>query len=170
MGGRQSNAQYQFTLLSDTTADLYKWGPILTEALQKRPELTDVNSDQQQGGLEAMVTFDRATAARLGIKPAQIDNTLYDAFGQRQVSTIYNPLSQYHVVMELAPKYWQDPEMLKQIYISTSGGTASGSASTQSTTTSGTTTTASTPRRDRPARADHRRAAPTPPPPSRSPP
>jgi multidrug efflux pump len=136
VGGRQSNAQYQFTLLSDTTSDLYTWGPKLTDALMKRPELTDVNSDQQQGGLEAMVTFDRATAARLNIKPAQIDNTLYDAFGQRQVSTIYNPLSQYHVVMELAPKYWQDPEMLKQIWISTSGGTASGSASTQSTTTS----------------------------------
>ncbi|SAK49291.1 acriflavin resistance protein [Caballeronia hypogeia] len=143
VGGRQSNAQYQFTLLSDTTSDLYKWGPILTDALQKRPELADVNSDQQQGGLEAMVTFDRATAARLGIKPAQIDNTLYDAFGQRQVSTIYNPLSQYHVVMEVAPKYWQDPEMLKQIYISTSGGTASGSASTQSTTTSATTSATS---------------------------
>ncbi|KND58168.1 Acriflavin resistance plasma membrane protein [Candidatus Burkholderia verschuerenii] len=136
VGGRQSNAQYQFTLLSDTTSDLYKWGPLLTDALQKRPELADVSSDQQQGGLEAMVTFDRATAARLNIKPAQIDNTLYDAFGQRQVSTIYNPLSQYHVVMELAPKYWQDPEMLKQVWISTSGGTASGSASTQSTTTS----------------------------------
>ncbi len=86
-----------------------------------------------------MVTFDRATAARLGIKLAQINNTLYDAFGQRQVSTIHNPLSQYHVVMELAPKYRQDPEMLKQIWISTSGGTASGSASTQSTTTSGST-------------------------------
>jgi multidrug efflux pump len=139
VGGRQSNAQYQFTLLSDTTSDLYTWGPKLTDALKKRPELTDVNSDQQQGGLEAMVTFDRSTAARLGIKPAQIDNTLYDAFGQRQVSTIYNPLSQYHVVMELAPKYWQDPEMLKQIWISTSGGTASGSASTQSTTTTAST-------------------------------
>ncbi|WP_010102591.1 efflux RND transporter permease subunit, partial [Burkholderia oklahomensis] len=126
MGGRQSNAQYQFTLLGDSTAELYKWGPILTEALQKRAELADVNSDQQQGGLEAMVTIDRATAARLGIKPAQIDNTLYDAFGQRQVSTIYNPLNQYHVVMEVAPQYWQSPEMLKQVYISTSGGSASG--------------------------------------------
>ena len=136
VGGRQSNAQYQFTMLSDSTADLYKWGPKLTEALQSRPELADVNSDQQQGGLEAMVTFDRATAARFNIKPAQIDNTLYDAFGQRQVSTIYNALSQYHVVMEVAPKYWQDPEMLKQIYISTSGGSASGAASTNSTTTS----------------------------------
>ncbi|VXB75886.1 multidrug efflux system, subunit C [Burkholderia sp. 8Y] len=144
VGGRQSNAQYQFTLLSDTTSDLYTWAPKITEALQHRPELTDVNSDQQQGGLEAMVTFDRATAARLNIKPAQIDNTLYDAFGQRQVSTIYNALSQYHVVMEVAPKYWQDPEMLKQIYVSTSGGTASGAASTNSTTTSSATSTAST--------------------------
>jgi multidrug efflux pump len=148
VGGRQSNAQYQFTLLSDTTADLYKWGPKLTDALMNRPELADVNSDIQQGGLESMVTFDRSTASRLGIQPAQIDNTLYDAFGQRQVSTIYNALSQYHVVMELAPKYWQDPEMLKQIYVSTSGGTASGSASTNATTTTsqaGTTTTSNTP-------------------------
>ncbi|HDR9763625.1 TPA: efflux RND transporter permease subunit [Burkholderia cepacia] len=130
VGGRQSNAQYQFTLLGDSSADLYKWGPILTEALQKRPELTDVNSDQQQGGLEAMVTIDRATAARFGIKPAQIDNTLYDAFGQRQVSTIYNPLNQYHVVMEVAPKYWQSPEMLNQVWVSTSGGSANGSQTT----------------------------------------
>jgi len=143
-GGRQSNAQYQFTLLSDTTEDLYKWGPKLTDALMTRPELADVNSDQQQGGLEAMVTFDRATAARLGIQPAQIDNTLYDAFGQRQVSTIYNALSQYHVVMEVAPRYWQDPEMLKQIYISTSGGTANGAASTNSTTTTTLATPSST--------------------------
>ncbi|AOJ69418.1 MULTISPECIES: efflux RND transporter permease subunit [Burkholderia] len=130
MGGRQSNAQYQFTLLGDSSADLYKWGPILTEALQKRPELADVNSDQQQGGLESMVTIDRATAARLGIKPAQIDNTLYDAFGQRQVSTIYNALNQYHVVMEVAPQYWQSPEMLNQVYVSTSGGSASGAQTT----------------------------------------
>ncbi|CAB3718621.1 efflux RND transporter permease subunit [Paraburkholderia rhynchosiae] len=130
VGGRQSNAQYQFTLLADSTPDLYLWGPKLTEALQARHELTDVNSDQQQGGLESMVTIDRASAARLGIKPAQIDNTLYDAFGQRQVSTIYNPLNQYHVVMEVAPKYWQSPDMLKQIYISTSGGSASGAQTT----------------------------------------
>ncbi|KVE36665.1 efflux RND transporter permease subunit [Burkholderia sp. TSV86] len=133
MGGRQSNAQYQFTLLGDSTPELYKWGPLLTEALKKRPELADVNSDQQQGGLEAMVTIDRATAARLGIKPAQIDNTLYDAFGQRQVSTIYNALNQYHVIMEVAPRYWQDPQMLKQVYISTSGGSASGSQTTNAT-------------------------------------
>ncbi|MBN3754595.1 MMPL family transporter [Paraburkholderia sp. Tr-20389] len=142
VGGRQSNAQYQFTLLSDTTSDLYKWTPLLTEALQKRPELADVNSDQQQGGLEAMVTIDRATAARLNIKPAQIDNTLYDAFGQRQVSTIYNPLNQYHVVMEVAPKYWQSPDILSQVWISTSGGSASGAQSTNAT--AGTVTSAAT--------------------------
>ena len=80
-----------------------------------------------------MVTIDRASAARLGIKPAQIDNTLYDAFGQRQVSTIYNPLNQYHVVMEVAPKYWQSPDMLNQIYVSTSGGSASGAQTTNAT-------------------------------------
>ncbi|MBN3851153.1 MMPL family transporter [Paraburkholderia sp. Ac-20342] len=130
VGGRQSNAQYQFTLLADSTPDLYKWGPKLTEALQARKELADVNSDQQQGGLEAMVTIDRATASRVGIKPAQIDNTLYDAFGQRQVSTIYNPLNQYHVVMEVAPRYWQSPEMLNEIFVSTSGGSASGAQTT----------------------------------------
>jgi multidrug efflux pump len=133
VGGRQSNAQYQFTLLADSTADLYTWGPKLTEALQARPELADVNSDQQQGGLESMVTIDRASAARLNIEPAQIDNTLYDAFGQRQVSTIYKPLNQYHVVMEVAPKYWQSPDMLKQIYVSTSGGSASGAQTTNAT-------------------------------------
>ncbi|WP_323122185.1 efflux RND transporter permease subunit [Burkholderia alba] len=144
VGGRQSNAQYQFTLLGDSTADLYKWAPLLTEALQARPELADVNSDQQQGGLESMVTIDRATAARLGITPAQIDNTLYDAFGQRQVSTIYNPLNQYHVVMEVAPQYWQQPEMLNQVYISTTGGSASGTQGTNAaagTYTAGTGTT-----------------------------
>ncbi|WP_414440366.1 efflux RND transporter permease subunit [Burkholderia sp. 22PA0106] len=132
-GGKQTNAQYQFSLYGDSTADLYAWGNKLTEALKKKPQLKDVNSDQQQGGLEARVTIDRATAARFGITPAQIDNTLYDAFGQRQVSTIYNPLNQYHVVMEVAPQYWQDPEMLKQVYISTSGGLANGSALTNAT-------------------------------------
>ncbi|WP_116141193.1 efflux RND transporter permease subunit [Trinickia diaoshuihuensis] len=129
-GGRQSNAQYQYTLLGDSSAEVYKWAPLLAEALKRRPELTDVNSDQQQGGLEAYVTVNRQSAARLKITPSQIDNTLYDAFGQRQVSTIYNPLNQYHVIMEVAPRYWQDPAMLGQIYISTSGGSASGSQST----------------------------------------
>jgi multidrug efflux pump len=130
VGGRQSNAQYQYTLLGDSSAEVYKWAPLLTEALKHRPELADVNSDQQQGGLESFVTINRQSAARLKITPSQIDNTLYDAFGQRQVSTIYNPLNQYHVVMEVAPRYWQDPSMLNQVYISTSGGSASGSQST----------------------------------------
>ena len=130
VGGRQSNAQYQYTLLGDSSAEVYKWAPLLAEALKRRPELADVNSDQQQGGLEAYVTVNRQSAARLKITPSQIDNTLYDAFGQRQVSTIYNPLNQYHVIMEVAPRYWQDPAMLNQIYVSTSGGSAGGSQST----------------------------------------
>jgi multidrug efflux pump len=130
VGGRQSNAQYQYTLQADTSALLYEWGPRLTTALQKRPELTDVNSDQQQKGLETDLIIDRPTAARLGLTPSAIDNTLYDAFGQRDVSTIYNALNQYHVVMELAPRYWQNPDTLKQLWVSTSGANASGTQTT----------------------------------------
>ena len=126
IGGRQSNATYQYTLLSDDTAELYKWAPRLLAALQGSEVIKDVNSDQQQRGLEADVTIDRASAARLGVSVAAIDNTLYDAFGQRQVSTIYNALNQYHVVMEAAPKYWQDPSMLSNIWVSTSGANPSG--------------------------------------------
>jgi len=142
VGGRQSNAQYQFTLLSDSTPDLYLWTPKLTLALQSVPQLADVNSDQQEKGLETDVEYDRNTAARLGITPSQIDNTLYDAFGQRQVSTIYNALNQYHVVMEVAPRYWQRPDTLNDIYVSTSGGNASGTQS--SNAPAGTVTTAAT--------------------------
>ncbi len=131
IGGRQSNAQYQYTLQADTSAELYDWAPKLTAALQKSSALADVNSDQQQNGLESDVTIDRATAARLGLQPSTIDATLYDAFGQRQVSTIYNALNQYHVVMELSPRYWQTPETLRDIWVSTSGATASGTATTQ---------------------------------------
>jgi multidrug efflux pump len=130
VGGRQSNAQYQYTLQADTSAELYEWAPKLTAALQKRPELTDVNSDQQQKGLETDLFIDRPTAARLGLTPNAIDNTLYDAFGQRDVSTIYNALNQYHVVMELAPRYWQNPDTLKQIWVSTSGANANGTQTT----------------------------------------
>ncbi|CAM2146890.1 multidrug efflux pump RND permease subunit MdtC [Pararobbsia alpina] len=130
VGGRQSNAQYQFTLLGDSSAELYDWSNKLVQALQKNPTLVDVNSDQQQKGLDIQLNIDRASASRLKITPSQIDNTLYDAFGQRQVSTIYNPLNQYHVVMEVAPQYWQSPETLKDIWISTSGGNATGSQTT----------------------------------------
>jgi multidrug efflux pump len=129
VGGRQSNAQYQYTLQGESVADIYKWAPKLTDALQHAPALTDVNSDQQQNGLEIELTIDRDTASRLQLNPAAIDNTLYDAFGQRDVSTIYNALNQYHVVMEVAPKYWQSPETLKNLWISTAGGTVSGSQS-----------------------------------------
>jgi multidrug efflux pump len=130
VGGRQSNAQYQYTLQGDSVADIYKWAPKLADALQKEPVLTDVNSDQQQNGLEIELAIDRDTASRLQLNPASIDNTLYDAFGQRDVSTIYNALNQYHVVMEVAPQYWQSPETLKDLWVSTAGGTVSGSQST----------------------------------------
>ncbi|MDP4003905.1 efflux RND transporter permease subunit [Methylobacterium sp. NEAU K] len=130
MGGRQSFAQYQYTLQGDTAEELFAAAPKLLAALQKDPTFADVTSDQQEGGLESRVVIDRATAFRYGITPNKIDNTLYDAFGQRQVSTIYNPLNQYHVVMEIAPRYLESPETLKQIYVSTSGGNAPGSAIT----------------------------------------
>ncbi|NMM02242.1 nodulation protein [Paraburkholderia sp. RP-4-7] len=142
VGGRQSNAQYQFTLLGDSSKELYAWAPRLTRALQGLPELEDVNSDQQQGGLEADIDIDRATAARLGVTPAQLDNTLYDAYGQRLVSTIYNPLNQYYVVMEVAPRYWQQPQTLNDLYVSTSAGSPSGTQSTNAV--AGTVTLAST--------------------------
>ena len=128
-GGRQSNAQYQYTLQSDNPDDLEAWTPKLVQALERSSSvLADVNSDQQQKGLETDLVIDRDTASRLGITPAQIDNTLYDAFGQRQVSVIYSAINQYHVVMEIDPRYTRDPKSLKDIWVSTSGGGASGTA------------------------------------------
>ncbi|ANN57135.1 nodulation protein [Mesorhizobium loti NZP2037] len=127
VGGRQSNAQYQYTLQGDSFDELAEWAPKLAAALQTEPRLTDVNSDQQNKGLEADVTIDRDTAKRLGISASEIDNTLYDAFGQRQVSTIYVQRNQYHVIMEVAPQYWQNPDALKKVYVSTSGGSVGGS-------------------------------------------
>ncbi len=141
VGGRQTNAAYQYTLQADNTAEVFDWAPKLLRALQGNPDLTDVNSDQQQAGLESVVTIDRATASRLGLTVSQIDNTLYDAFGQRSVSTIYNALNQYHVIMEVAPRYWQNPDVLNRIWVSTSGSTPSGSATTNAP--SGTVTAAS---------------------------
>ena len=123
IGGRQSNALYQFTLQSDQLDDLVKWGPILLQEMRKTPELTDVNSDQQNNGLQTSLVYDRATAARLGISPLLLDNTLYDAFGQRQVSTMFDKLNQYHVVMEVSPNLWQSPEGLKSIYLRSTNGT-----------------------------------------------
>ena len=129
-GGRQSNALYQYTLSGDDLAQLYQWVPKVTAALEQLPQLTDVNSDQQQNGLETDLVIDRATASRFGLAVSQIDNTLYDAFGQRQVSVIYTPRNQYHVVMEVAPQYWQSPDTLDQLYISTAGGPVKGTQST----------------------------------------
>jgi len=130
VGGRQTNALYQYTLQADALPDLSTWTPRIVAALQSVPELADVNSDQQEKGLEIDLVVDRATASRLGITASQVDNTLYDAFGQRQVSTIYNPLNQYHVVMEVAPQFWQRPEILKDMYVSTAGGAVGGVQST----------------------------------------
>ena len=127
-GGRQSNAQYQYTLQADDPDLLSKWTASLVQALEHSKIMTDVKSDQQQRGLESDLIIDRATASRLGITPAQIDNTLYDAFGQRQVSVIYSAINQYHVVMEIDPRYTQYPASLRDIYVATSGGGASGTA------------------------------------------
>jgi multidrug efflux pump len=130
VGAHSTNAAYQYTLQGDSATELYAWAPKLVAALEHDPVLRDVSSDQQQKGLETDVVIDRASAARLGINVSQIDNTLYDAFGQRQVSTIYKAQNQYHVVMEVAPRYWQSAETLRDVYVSTSGGTASGTETT----------------------------------------
>ena len=145
-GGRQGAGNYQYTIQADTLEDLNTWLPKITTALQNVPELEDVNSDQDDKGLEVDLKIDRATASRLGVSTAQIDNTLYDAFGQRQVSTIYQDLNQYHVVMEVEPAFWQSPETLKEIYVSTSGAPPSGTQSTGAVagTTVVSTTTAPT--------------------------
>ena len=146
VGGRASNAQYQYTLQSPTLEELNEWAPKIAAALQREPNLADVNSDQQNMGLESNLVIDRDAAARLGITVSQIDNTLYDAFGQRQVSTIYVARNQYHVIMEVAPRYWQNPETLKDVYVSTSGGSVGGSQATNAVagTVAATTTAKST--------------------------
>ena len=130
VGGRISLSQYQYSLQADDTSELLAWTPKLLTALRERPELTDLNSDQQQNGLQADIKFDRLTMRRFGLLPSAIDNTLYDAFGERQVSTIYNAMNQYSVVMEVAPQYWQSPDTLKKLYVSTQGQNASGTEST----------------------------------------
>ena len=123
IGTRLVGAQFQYTLQSDTVAELNQWAPLLYRRLRTIPQLADVNTDQQDRGLQTSLAIDRETASRLGITTEAIDQTLYDAFGQRQVSTIYSGLYQYHVVMEADPSYWQDPEGLKYIYAKGTGGT-----------------------------------------------
>ena len=123
IGGRSSAAQYQYTLQAESSADLQKYGPQLLSALRKAPGFQDVNTDQQNNGLQALLTYDRPTAARLGFTPQNIDSTLYNAFGQSEVSTIYTQLNQYYVVMEVAPKYWQTPLGLNDVYLVAGTGT-----------------------------------------------
>ncbi len=122
IGGRFGGAQYQYTLQGENLDDLNHWAPRLFEKMRTLPELRDVNTDQQDHGLQAKLVIDRDTASRLGITPQTLDNSLYDAFGQRQVSTMYRPLNQYHVVMEVAPQFQQTPEALQNIYLRSSSG------------------------------------------------
>jgi len=121
IGARHSNAQYQYTLTGQDLKELYSWAPRLLEALRAAPQLRDVNSDQQIHGLEANLVIDRETAARLGVTPAQIDDALYDAFGQRQISTIYEKLNQYHVVLEVDPRFKTNPDSLNSVYVIVNG-------------------------------------------------
>jgi multidrug efflux pump len=121
IGGRSSSALYQYTIQCDNVQDLSKWGPILLSEMKKLPGLQDVNSDQQNGGLEELVTYDRTSAAKLGITTQALDSSLYSAFGQSQVSIIYTQLNQYYVVLEVAPQYWQSPEGLKYMYLNSAG-------------------------------------------------
>ena len=122
VGGRQSNSQFQYTLQGDNLQDLLTWAPLLYEKMRTMPELRDVSSDQQNHGLEATVVIDRDTASRLGVSPTAIDSTLYSAFGQRQVSVMYQDQNQYHVVMEVDPRFSQSPDALRNIYVHSSRG------------------------------------------------
>ena len=123
IGGRNSAALYQYTVQADNVADLFHWGPILLANMKKLPGLLDVNTDQQNGGLQELLTYDRVTAARLGQTAQSLDSSLYSAFGQSEVSVIYTQLNQYYVVMEVAPQYWQDPTQLNNIYFKPSSST-----------------------------------------------
>jgi multidrug efflux pump len=124
IGGRGGGALYQYTLQSDNVQDLTKWGPILLANMKKIPGFQDVNTDQQNGGLEEYITYNRTTAARLGLTSQSLDSSLYSAFGQSEVSLIYTELNQYYVVLEVAPQYWQSPEGLNYIYPSASANGA----------------------------------------------
>jgi len=121
IGARSSNAMYQYTLQSDNVQDLGKWAPIILGQMQHLPGLQDVSSDQQNGGLDEVMNYDRVTAAKLGFTAQSLDSALYSAFGQSEVSIIYTQLNQYYVVLEVAPQYWQTPEGLKDIYLQSSG-------------------------------------------------
>ncbi|MGH9438905.1 MAG: efflux RND transporter permease subunit, partial [Terriglobia bacterium] len=122
VGGHASNAEYQYTLEDQDLQELDHWAPLAEQTLHTLPELRDLSSDEQNEGLETALVIDRDTASRLGVTPSMVDNTLYDAFGQRQVSTIFTQLNQYHVVLEAAPQFQQNPDALKTIYVRSTGG------------------------------------------------
>ncbi len=122
IGGHPTASQYQYTLESDSVQDLNHWAPLVLQKMRNLRQLVDVNTDQQDRGLQASLVIDRSTAARFGISSQMIDETLYDAFGQRLVSTMYTQLNQYHVVMEAEPRFWQNPDGLKFIYVRASNG------------------------------------------------
>jgi multidrug efflux pump len=122
IGGRSSNAMYQYTIQADNVQELAKWGPTLLAAMKRLPGLQDVSSDQQNGGLKQLLDYDRVSAAKLGLTVQALDSALYGAFGQSQVSIIYTQLNQYYVVLEVAPQYWQSPEGLNDLYLHSAGG------------------------------------------------
>jgi multidrug efflux pump len=132
IGGRGGNAMYQYTIQTESIPDLAHWGPVLMQHMRGLPGLQDVNSDQQNGGLQEMLTYDRVTAARLGQTAQSLDRALYSAFGQSEVSVIYTQLNQYYVVMEVAPKYWQDPSGLKDIYFASAANASKAGLNTVS--------------------------------------
>ena len=120
--GRQANAQFQYTLQAPDFATLNEWGPRVLDRLSKLPQLVDVSSDQQVSGLSSNVIVDRDTASRLGLTAQAVDSALYDAFGQRQVSTMYKSINQYHVVLVLQQQWWESPDFLEKIYVQTPRG------------------------------------------------
>jgi multidrug efflux pump len=143
-GGRQSNSTYQYTLKSDSLADLRRWATRLAEAMKEQPGLTDVDTDQQDNGVETLVEVDRDSASRLGLTSAAIDSALYNAFGQRQVATIYHELNPYHVVMEGAPRNAQGPNALADVYVPAKAGAGATSSSTASAAAPGAAASAAT--------------------------
>ena len=143
MGGRTSNSTYQYTLKSDSIADLKRWAGKLADAMRSQPGLIDIDTDQEENGVETFVTVDRDSAARLGVNSRDVDNALYNSFGQRQVATIYDELNQYRVIMEVAPEYAKSPESLRDVYVPARGAAAAGQ--TVVTTTAGTATTGASP-------------------------
>ena len=143
VGGRSSGAQYQYTLQADTITDLRAWETRVRLMMSALPELADVNTDAQDKGLQTSLVIDHDAVARLGLNQAEIDGTLNDLFGQRQVSTIYHPLNQYHVVMEAAPEYWQSPDTLRTVYVTSTAATSTAATSTAATGTAATGTAGS---------------------------